>query len=195
MEPLFGKETECFVTEWLSNAADQSTPVDEELVKRFARSLNQEIQSERFRFITRTKFIDFDKNTNSVIVDDDFIYVETDIIKGMAVNKLELHSVDPLTDALRKDESLTINDHHSKCYRFKVQNSAGDSYWLYTYGISKQLITKENRRRINCADQYQFLLTYDELATSGILPLGRVFNGLYVGRDVSYLKKAMTASL
>ena len=189
MEPLFGKETECFVTEWLSNAADQSTPVDEELVKRFARSLNQEIQSERFRFITRTKFIDFDKNTNSVIVDDDFIYVETDIIKGMAVNKLELHSVDPLTDALRKDESLTINDHHSKCYRFKVQNSAGDSYWLYTYGISKQLITKENRRRINCADQYQFLLTYDELATSGILPLGRVFNGLYVGRDVSYLKK------
>lgn len=189
MEPLFGEETECFVTEWLSNAADQSTPVDEELVKRFARSLNQEIQSERFRFITRTKFIDFDKNTNSVIVDDDFIYVETDIIKGMAVNKLELHSVDPLTDALRKDESLTINDHHSKCYRFKVQNSAGDSYWLYTYGISKQLITKENRRRINCADQYQFLLTYDELATSGILPLGRVFNGLYVGRDVSYLKK------
>lgn len=190
MEPLFGEETKCFVTEWLSNAADQSTPVDEELVKRFARSLNQEIQSERFRFITRTKFIDFDKNTNSVIVDDDFIYVETDIIKGMAVNKLELHSVDPLTDALRKDESLTINDHHSKCYRFKVQNSAGDSYWLYTYGISKQLITKENRRRINCADQYQFLLTYDELATSGILPLGRVFDGLYVGRDVSYLNKS-----
>lgn len=189
MEPLFGEETERFVTEWLSNAADQSTPVDEELVKRFARSLNQEIQSGRFRFITRTKFIDFDKNTNSVIVDDDFIYVETDIIKGMAVNKLELHSVDPLTDALRKDESLTINDHHSKCYRFKVQNSAGDSYWLYTYGISKQLITKENRRRINCADQDQFLLTYGELATSGILPLGKVFDGCYVGRDVSYLNK------
>lgn len=189
MEPLFGEETEHFVADWLSNAADRSTPVNEELVRRFARCLNQEIQSERFRFITRTKFIDFDKNTNSVIVDDDFIYVETDIIKGMAVNKLELHSVDPLTDALRKDESLTINDHHSKCYRFKVQNSAGDSYWLYTYGISKQLITKENRRRINCADQDQFLLTYDELATSGILPLGKVFDGCYVGRDVSYLNK------
>lgn len=189
MEPLFGEETECFVTEWLSNAADQSTPVDEELVKRFARSLNQEIQSERFRFITRTKFIDFDKNTNSVIVDDDFLYIETDIVEELAVKKLGLHSVNSLTDALREDESLTINDHHSKCYRFKVQNSEGVPDWLYTYGISKQLITKENRRRINCADQDQFLLTYDELATNGILPLGKVFEGCYVGRDVSYLNK------
>lgn len=189
MEPLFGEETEHFVTDWLSNAADQSTPVDEELVKRFARSLNQEIQSERFRFITRTKFIDFDKDTNSVIVDDDFLYIETDIVEELAVKKLGLHSVNSLTDALREDESLTINDHHSKCYRFKVQNSEGVPDWLYTYGISKQLITKENRRRINCADQDQFLLTYDELVASGILPLGRVFDGLYVGRDVSYLKK------
>lgn len=107
----------------------------------------------------------------------------------MAVNNLVLRNVNALTDALRKDESLTINDHHSKCYRFKVQNSAGDSFSLYTYGISKQLITNENRRRLDCADQYQFLLTYDELATSGILPQGKFFDGLYVGRDVSYLKK------
>ncbi len=189
MEPLFGEETECFVTEWLSQTSEHSSPVDEELVKSFARSLNQEIQSGRFRFITRTKFIIFDKNTNSVIVDDDFVYIETDVVEEMAVNNLVLRNVNALTDALRKDESLTINDHHSKCYRFKVQNSDGDSYWLYTYGISKQLITRENRRRINCADQDQFLLNYDELATSGILPLGTVFDGLYVGRDVSYLNK------
>lgn len=189
MEPLFGPETEHFVTEWLSNAADQSTPVDEELVMRFARCLNQEIQSGRFRFITRKKYIIFDKDTNSVIVDDDFLYIETDVVEEMAVNNLVLRNVNALTDALRKDESLTINDHHSKCYRFKVQNSDGDSYWLYTYGISKQLITKENRRRINCADQDQFLLTYGELAISGILPLGKVFDGCYVGRDVSYLNK------
>ncbi len=189
MEPLFGEETERLVTDWLSNAADQSTPVNEELVRRFARYLNQEIQSGRFRFITRTKYIILDRHTNSVIIDDDHIYIETDVIEELAVNKLGLRNVNALTDALNVDESLTINDHHSKCYRLKVQNSAGEPDWLYTYGISKQLISKESRRRLDCADQYHFFLTYDELATSGILPLGRVFDGLYVGRDVSYLKK------
>ena len=189
MEPLFGEETEHFVTDWLSNAADQSTPVNKELVRRFARCLNQEIQSRRFRFITRKKYIIFDKDTNSVIVDDDFLYIETDVVEEMAVNNLVLRNVNALTDALKEDESMTINDHHSKCYRFKVQNSEGVPDWLYTYGISKQLISKENRSRLDYADQYHFFLTYDELATSGILPLGKFFDGLYVGRDVSYLKK------
>ncbi|MBQ9907053.1 MAG: hypothetical protein IJM46_09815 [Oscillospiraceae bacterium] len=189
MEPLFGKETEHFVADWLSNAADRSTPVNEELVRRFARCLNQEIQSGRYHFITRTKYIIFDRHTNSVIIDDDHVYIETDVVEELAVNKLELRNVNALTDALKKDESLTINDHHSNCYRLKVQNSEGVPDWLYTYGISKQLISKENRRRLDCTDQYQFLLTYDELVASGILPLGRIFDGLYVGRDVSYLKK------
>lgn len=189
MEPLFGEETEHFVTDWLSNAADRSTPIYEELMRRFARCLNQEIQSGRFRFIKRTKYIIFNRHTNSVIIDDDHIYIENDVVEELAVNKLGLRNVNALTDALKEDESMTINDHHSKCYRFKVQTSAGEPDWLYTYGISKQLISKESRRRIDCADQYHFFLTYDELATSGILPLGRVIDGLYVGRNVSYLNK------
>ena len=188
-EPFFGEETERFVTEWLSSATENGSTVNAELVRHFGKLLNQEIQSGRFHFITRTKFITFDKTTDSVIIDDDNIYIETGVIADLAASKMDLHSINSLTDALNADESLVINDHHSKCYRFKIQNSAGDAEWLYTYGISKQIISKENRRRLDYADQDKFFLSYDELSTSGILPLGAAFDGCFVGKDVSYLNK------
>ena len=184
-ELLFGEETEQFVIEWLSNTAEQGKPMDEELIQRFGRILNQEIANGRFRFIKRKKFLTFDQSTDSVIIDDDYIYLETAVVEKLAVAQLGLHSVNSLTDALKANECLTINDHHSKCYRFHLQNTNGDLYWLYTYGINQKLLTAENRRRINFAEQEKFFLNKFEFESAEILPPGIIDENSYIGKDIS----------
>lgn len=96
--------------EWLSNTAEQGKPMDEELIQRFGRILNQEIANGRFRFIKRKKFLTFDQSTDSVIIDDDYIYLETAVVEKLAVAQLGLHSVNSLTDALKANECLTIHE-------------------------------------------------------------------------------------
>lgn len=101
-----------------------------------------------------------------------------------------LHSANSLTDILKANDYLVINDKNSKCYRFHVQNSEGEPYMLYTYGISLKLINAENRKRIDLADMERFLLDYIELDKSDILPLGVTPDGRYIGKDISYHNKS-----
>lgn len=99
---------------------------------------------------------------------------------------MNLHSVNSLTDVLKADGSLTINQHNSKCYRFKVQSTNGIAYDLYTYGISKLLINAENQKKFELADKEKFLLTREEIQERNILPLGIAPDGRYVGKDISF---------
>ena len=71
-----------------------------------------------------------------------------------------------------------------------MQNSAGEPYMLYTYGISKKLINTENRKKLELSDYQKFILEYSELEESGILPLGVTVDGRYVGKDISYKNKS-----
>ena len=182
--PLFGPPTEQYVEAWLSETNTHCNSADEELLNLFGQCINKEIQSGRFHFIKRTKFIVFDKGTNSVIADEDYIYIETSVIEELALNTMQLRSVDSLTDALKANECLHINDHHSKCYRFLVQNSVGESYWLYTYGLSELLITAENRQRINCAGLQRYFLDTSDFENAEILPLGITKDGSFLGKDL-----------
>ncbi|MBO4877130.1 MAG: ATP-binding protein, partial [Ruminococcus sp.] len=150
----------------------------------------EEISSGRFNFIKRTKFIVINQGNNSVIVDDDYVYFDTDIIGELARSKLKLHSVNSLTEALKAYECLNINDKNSKCYRFHAQNSDGVPYMLYTYGISKKLINAENRKRIDLADYQKYLLEYSELEQNELLPLGIAADGRYVCKDISFGNKS-----
>ena len=61
---------------------------------------------------------------------------------------------------------------------------------LYTYGISKQLINAENRKRLELADYQKNLLEYSELAQNELLPLGIAADGRYVGKDISFGNKS-----
>ena len=187
---FFDEETELRVVDILSTYDDTGESNDDLLLTAFGKCLNEEIGNDRYHFIRRTKYIIIDTGTYTVIVDDDYIYFETDIIKELALSKMKLHSVNSVTDILKAYSCLAINDHNSKCYRFHVQNSNGEPYILYTYGISKKLINAENRRRLDLADYQKFLLGYEDFENNDILPLGETVDGHYVGKDVSYRNKS-----
>lgn len=146
---FFGEETEYQVIDILSNYNEVGESNDELLLTIFGNCLNKEIGSGCFNYMKRTKFIVIDQGNNSVIVDENYVYFETDIIGELSRSKLKLRSVNTLTDAINASDCLHINDHNSKCYRFHVQNSDGEPYMLYTYGISKKLINAENRRKLD----------------------------------------------
>jgi hypothetical protein len=187
---FFDEETELRLVDILSAYDEVGSSNDELLLTLFGKYLNEEIGNVRFKIIKRIKYIVFDEGTNTVIVDDNNIYIETSVIKELALSKMKLHSVNALTDALKANECLNINDHNSKCYRFHVQNSNGEPYILYTYGISKKLINAENRRRLDLADYQKNLLEYSELAQNELLPLGITADGRYVGKDISFGNKS-----
>lgn len=189
-EELFGDETEQKIMNILSRRDDEGQCADEQIVTSFGYCLNQEISCGRFHYIRRTKYIVFDTETNSAIVDDDYIYFETKLIKDLAKHKLNLRSVNSLTDAMDANDCLVINDKNSKCYRFHVQSSSGVPYMLYTYGINKKLINAENRKRFALVDLDKFLLRYSELEKTDILPLGNAPDGSYIGKDVAYKNKS-----
>ena len=190
MGVFFAEETKLCIRDILSNYNEIGSSNSELLLTAFGNCLNEEICGGRFTFIKRTKYIVFDEATNSVIVDDDNIYIETDVIKELAISKMNLHSVNTLTDILKANDCLTINDRNSKCYRFHVQNSESEPYMLYTYGISKQLINADNRKRLDMAEYDSFLLDFNEIAQSGILPLGVTSDGHFIGKDISYKNKS-----
>ena len=187
---FFDEETELRLVDILSAYDEVGSSNDELLLTLFGKYLNEEIGNVRFKIIKRIKYIVFDEGTNTVIVDDNNIYIETSVIKELALSKMKLHSVNLLTEILKAYACLAINDHNSKCYRFHVQNSNGESYMLYTYGISKLLINAENRKRLELADYQKFLLDYADFEDNDILPLGVTSDGHYVGKDVSYRNKS-----
>ena len=187
---FFDEETELRLVDILSSYNEVGSSNDELLLTLFGNCLNEEIGNGRYRFIRRTKYIVIDTGKYTVIVDDDYIYYETEVIKELALCKMKLHGVNSLTDALKANECLNINDHNSKCYRFHVQNSNGEPYMLYTYGISKQLINAENRKRLELADYQKYLLEYGELSQNELLPLGIAADGRYVGKDISFGNKS-----
>lgn len=187
---FFDEETELRLVNILSTYDEVGASNDELLLTLFGNCLNEEIGNGRYHYIRRTKYIIIDTGTHTVIVDDDYIYFETELIKELSRSKMKLHSVNSLTDALKANECLNINDHNSKCYRFRVQNFNGEPYILYTYGISKQLINAENRKRLELADYQKFLLDYADFENNDILPLGVASDGHYVGKDVSYRNKS-----
>ena len=187
---FFDDETELKLIDILSAYKDVGSSNDELLLSVFGKCLNDEIDSGRFKLIKRAKYIVFDEGTDTIIIDEDNIYIETSVIKELALSKMKLHSINSLTDALKANECLNINDHNSKCYRFHVQNSNGEPYMLYTYGISKQLINAENRKRLELADYQKYLLEYGELSQNELLPLGITADGRYVGKDISFGNKS-----
>ena len=187
---FFDEETELSLIDILSSYNEVGSSNDELLLTLFGNCLNKEIGSGCFNYIKRTKFIVIDQGNNSVIVDEDYVYFETDIIGELSRSKMKLHSVNSLTDALKANECQNINDHNSKCYRFHVQNSNGEPYMLYTYGISKQLINAENRKRLELADYHKYLLEYSELSRNELLPLGITADGRYVGKDIAFGNKS-----
>lgn len=184
--PLFGPDTECFVESWLSDVSEQPDTMNDALFRDFGVALNKEIASGRFRLIQRTKFIVFDKGTDSVIVDDDFVYFETAVINALAVNTMKLKSENSLMNMLLENECLSVNDHHSRCYKIIIQNSAGEPDKVFTYGIRKTLINTSNRRLLNLADKSDFLLTQADCEQYDILPLGVVANNRFVGKVLSF---------
>ena len=187
---FFDEETELRLVDILSTFNEVGSSNAELLLTLLGNCLNEEISSGRFNYIKRTKYIVINQGKNSVIVDDDYVYFETDIISELARSKLNLHSVNSLTDALKTNDCLNINDHNSKCYRFHVQNTDGEPYMLYTYGVSKKLINAENRKRLELADYQKFLLNYIELGKNELLPLGLTADGRYVGKDISFENKS-----
>ncbi len=187
---FFGDETEQHIIALLSDYNEVGSSNEELLLTLFGNSINEEINEGRFNYIKRTKYIVFNPGNNSVIVDDDFIYIETEVVQELARRKMKLHSVNSLTDALKANDCLTINDKNSKCYRFHVQNSDGEPYMLYTYGISKKLINAENRRKLDLADYQKYLLKYCEMAQNELLPLGITADGRYVCKDISFGNKS-----
>jgi hypothetical protein len=187
---LYGDETEQRVIKMLEANNNERLSILENFISDFGISLNQEISYRGYHFIKRNKFIIFDKGTFSAIVDDDYIYFETKQIKELIHDKLNFNNVNICTDVLKAYDCLTINDWNSKCYRFHVQNSAGEPYMLYTYGISKKLINTENRKKLELSDYQKFILEYSELEESGILPLGVTVDGRYIGKDISYKNKS-----
>ena len=187
---FFDDDTEQTILDILSNYDEIESSNDEFLLTLLGNGLNEEIGKGRFNYIKRTKYIVINPSNNSVIVDDDYIFFETEVIKELANSKLKLHSVNSLTDALKANDCLNINDHNSKCYRFHVQNTDGEPYMLYTYGISKKLINAENRQRLDLADYQNFLLEYSELDRNELLPLGITADGRYVGKDISFGNKS-----
>lgn len=190
-EVLFDDKTENIVLSILENYNQRPDDLFEKLVTDFSNVINEEIRTGCFHYIQRTKYIIFDKNTNTVLVDDDYIYLETSVVKELIRKKLD-YVRDPncVTTALFFFNNLKVNDHNSKCYRFHVQNSNGESYILYTYGISKKLINAENRKRLELADCQKYLLDYIELSENIILPLGITADGRYVGKDISFSYKS-----
>ncbi|MBQ3139145.1 MAG: ATP-binding protein [Ruminococcus sp.] len=61
---------------------------------------------------------------------------------------------------------------------------------LYTYGISKQFVNAENRKRLDLADYQKFLLNYAELEEKMFLPLGITSDGNFISKDISYNNKS-----
>ena len=183
--PLFGSEAERFVESWLSDENEQPDSMNDELFRAFGAALNKEIASGRFRPIKRTKFIIFDKGTDSVIVDDDYVFFETAVIKALAVDTMTLKNENALMDMLLENKCLSVNDHHSRCYKIIIQNSAGEPDKVFTYGISKTLISASNRRLLNLAGKSDYLLTQAVFEQHGILPLGVVANRCFVEKDIS----------
>lgn len=188
-EEFFDADTEQNIIDMLSTCSEDEIEINDIEIIEFSKKLNEVLNIKKFRFVKRKKYIVFDKGTDTVIIDDNFAYFETATIKKLAEKELNFHSVNTLTDALDTDGSLNVNMHNSKCYKFTVQNSQGESYNLYTYGISKLLINQENRNRFDLADKGNFLLTKEELFQSRILPLGVTVDGNFVGKDISYQNK------
>lgn len=188
---FFNRFVEEFVVEWLSDYDESPIPIDDGIITDFGNLLNQEINSGKFSFVKRKKFIVFDKESNIAIVDDNNIYFETSAIRKLVNEKMQcLRSFDHLTDILNKNKYLEINDTNSKCYRFHVHNSNDEPYMLYTYGISKNLINAENRKRLDLADYQKFLFNYAELEEKMFLPLGITSDGNFISKDISYNNKS-----
>ena len=187
---FFGDQTESRVSEILGRYDDVGSSQNAYILTSFGCCLNQEISCGRFHYISCTKYIVFDTETDSAIVDDDYIYFETKLIKDLAQQKLNLRSVNSLTDALGANDCLVVNDKNSRCYRFHVQSSQGEPYMLYTYGINKKLINAENRKKLDLVDLDKFLLSYSELEKTEILLLGNAPDGSYIGKDVAYQNKS-----
>jgi len=190
MEPIFDEKVLGFLVNWLSDYTEHGNQLDEKLLSDFAVCLNSAISEGKFDFIPRRKYMVIDKKTHTAVVDEDNVYFPTADIKELVESEMNLHSVNSLTDILKANECLTINDQNSKCYRFHVQNSESELYMLYTYGISKQLINAENRKRLDMAEYESFLLNFNELKESGILPLGVTSDGRFIGKDISYKNKS-----
>lgn len=188
---FFGENVERFIVGWLSDYTEHGACIDEGILRDFGQCLNKEISSGKFHYIKRKKYNVIDKGTNSAIIDDDNIYIETNIIKELVQNKMQgLHSVDSLTDILKEYEYLEGNEQNSKSYRFRVQSSNGEPYMLYTYVISLQLINAENRKRLALADKEKFLFTREEIKECNILPLGIAPDRRFVGKDISFDNKS-----
>lgn len=189
--PFFGNLVEDYIVNWLSDNNEYAQCGDDTILQKLGVNINNEIFTPDYHFIKRKKYIIVDKGTKTVIVDDDNLYVETSDIKSMFKAKMpEIQNMDYAVGILKKYNCLDINDKNSNCYRFHVQNSNGESYMLYTYGISKKLINAENRKRLDLTDYQRFLLDYLELEDNEILPLGLTADGHYVGKDVSYRNKS-----
>ena len=190
-EELFEDDIEVFIIEKiLQNYDETEIEFDEILLAIFGKCLNQEISSGKLHYIRRTKFIVFNKGSDYAVVDDENIYLETEYIKELAEGKMKMRSVNLLTDILKSNDYLKINDKNSKCYRFHVQNSCGEPYMLYTYGISLELINSDNRKILGLAGLENFLLNDEELKSGNILPLGIAYDGRYIGKDISYDNKS-----
>lgn len=187
---FFDDETEQSVIDMLSSYKENEVNINDIQITAFSKKLNEVLSIRSFHYVKRKKFIVFDVGTDTVIIDDNFAYFETATIKNLAEKELGFHSVNTLTDALKADGSLNVNMHNCKCYKFTVQNSQGESYNLYTYGISKLLINAANRMRLELADYEKFLLEYIDFEEKQILPLGITADGHYVGKDVSYKNKS-----
>ena len=190
MEPIFDENIKKYILDWLSDYTEHGNQLDEKLLSDFAVCLNSAISEGKFDFIRRRKYMVIDKRKYTAVVDEDNVYFPTADIKELVESEMNLHSVNTLTDILKANDCLTINDRNSKCYRFHVQNSESEPYMLYTYGISKQLINADNRKRLDMAEYESFLLDFNEIAQSGILPLGVTSDGHFIGKDISYKNKS-----
>ena len=189
-EPFFGTDVEQFIIKWLSSQSEEGTSNDEHLFSAFGVCINKDFSYNNFKWIRRKKYMVFDKESDLGIYDDEFIYLETMHVKETVQKNMDVKNFNVVTDTLNDFGALNINDMNSKCYRFHVQNSKGEPYILYTYGISLNLINTENRKRLELADYQKFLLDYIELEQNEILPLGITADGRYVGKDISFGNKS-----
>lgn len=189
-EPFFGTDVEQFIIKWLSSQSEEGTSNDEHLFSAFGVCINKDFSDNNFNWTRRKKYMVFDKGSDLGIYDDEFIYLETMHVKETVQKNMDVKNFNVITDTLNDFGALNINDMNSKCYRFHVQNSKGEPYILYTYGISLNLINTENRKRLELADYQKFLLDYIELEQNEILPLGITADGRYVGKDISFGNKS-----
>ncbi|WP_303825841.1 ATP-binding protein [Ruminococcus flavefaciens] len=189
-DPFFGADVEQFIIKWLSSQSEEGTSNDEHLFSAFGVCINKYFSDNNFNWIRRKKYMVFDKGSDLGIYDNEFIYLETMRVKETVQKNMDIKNFNVVTDTLNDFGALNINDMNSKCYRFHVQNSKGEPYILYTYGISLNLINAENRKRLELAEYQKYLLDYLDLEENKVLPLGITADGRYVGKDIAFGNKS-----